>query len=143
MRAKYKREVSYRSSRSWGWGENPRPEEETVESTLCRHPLYRSVVLPPHPAQRAAVLQSVKGARGGGEEGRREEGEGGTALSLRVQVEKAGGETHYCSSLTVPQHFARAKLPHNTHIRERETERDRDRDREKERERERARFKLV
>ena len=88
MRAKYKREVPYRSSRSGG--ENPRPEEETVESTLCRHPLYRSVVLPPHPAQRAAVLQSVKGARGGGEEGRGEERRGGGGY--RTVVTSPSGE---------------------------------------------------
>lgn len=121
----WQRETLYRSRRRRECGES-QTREETVESTLCRHPLYRSVVLPPYPTQRAAVLQSVKGERGGEERG----GEGGTALSLRVQVEKAGGETHYCSSLQCHStlHGRNYRTSHKTHIRESAREREKERE---------------
>ena len=75
---------------------------------------------PPHPpdTQGAAVLQSVRGERGGGEE-EEEEGRGGTALSLRVQVEGGRRRDALLQQPTVPQHFLRGRE------REREGERER------------------
>lgn len=91
------REMGYRIRKRRELGES-QAREETVESTLCRHSRYRSVVPPPYPTQSCSTAKC---------EGREREG-GGAALSLRVQVVKAGAETHYCSC---PQsHFARTKL---------------------------------
>lgn len=99
------REIRYRIRKRRELGES-QAREETVESTLCRHSRYRSVVPPPYPTQSCSTAKCEGGERG--KEGRG----GGAALSLRVQVMKAGAETHYCSC---PQsHFAR-KLAHLAH----------------------------
>lgn len=44
--------------------------EETVESTLCRHSRYRSVVPPPYPTQSCSTAKCEGREREGGEEGR-------------------------------------------------------------------------
>lgn len=105
--------------------------QEQVEEGIGRIPgqegnsrvntLWASTVPQCRPIRhRAAVLQSVRGER------ERGEGEG-------VQEEKAGGETHYCSSLqchntftdgTTALHARRTSVCTNTR-RERDRERDR------------------
>lgn len=52
-------------------------KKETVESTLCRYPVLQCRLSDPESCNTA---KCERGERGG---------EGGTALSLRVQVEKA------------------------------------------------------
>lgn len=60
------REMGYRIRKRRELGES-QAREETVESTLCRHSRYRSVVPPPYPTQSCSTAKCEGREREGGE----------------------------------------------------------------------------
>lgn len=61
--------MGYRIRKRRELGES-QAREETVESTLCRHSRYRSVVPPPYPTQSCSTAKCEGREREGGREGR-------------------------------------------------------------------------